>query len=410
MSEEVVIRLDGGWKRYGTSLGRELARLFRSRRGTNGSPDDGDGPWALRDVSFEVRRGEILGVIGGNGAGKSTLLKVLAGVSPLTHGSYELRGRMFSMIELNAGIHNDLTGRQNVFLLGAFMGLSRSEMRRRMGQIEEFCELGEFFDRPVWTYSSGMLARLGFAVAVNVSAEILLVDEVLAVGDLPFQRKCFAQMNALHRAGKTVVFVSHALRMVERLCSRTLYLNRGRIAGYGPTADVISRYQLDTSVELLHRKSTHEGLAREIADATSAEDPVRITAIELRDASGEAKSAFSTGEPMTIELHYESDLDVPSPNVGIGISQETVFISGFSNELHNAHWRLACGRGTLRCRIPRLMLLSGVYNLSVKVRAGDGSTLGGVSSGAYFAVSTPAEIRRSHEYGYVMTDVLWSEN
>jgi len=404
MPDDVALSMEGGWKRYGASLGRELLRRWWPRRRT--PPAGREGPWALSDVTFSVRRGEVLGVIGTNGAGKSTLLKVLAGVSPLTRGSFRVYGRLFSMIELNAGIHNELTGRQNVYLLGAFMGFSRGQMRRRMPEIEEFCELGEFFDRPVRTYSTGMLARLGFAVAVNVDADVLLVDEVLAVGDLPFQRKCFAKMDSLYRSGKSLVFVSHALRMVERLCSQTLYLSRGRVAGIGPTADIITQYQIDTSAELLQRKTAGK-TASPAADGPEAELPVRVLAVDLLDVSGAATTAFRTGEPMTIRVRYESDLDAAFPSVGMGISQETVLITGFSNELLGRRMPLARGRGAFCCRIPRLMLLGGVYSLTLKIRGEDGATLGGLGGGVYFSVHTPPEIRRSHEYGYVTTDVQW---
>ena len=181
MSEDVVIRIEGMWKRYGLPIVPALRRGWRALRGRGPGNEDA---WVLRDVNLEVRRGETLGIIGRNGAGKSTMLKVLAGVTPPTRGRVEVRGRIFPMIELNAGVHPELTGRENVHLLGAVMGLGRREVRAKLPAIENFCELGEWFDKPVRMYSSGMLARLGFAVAINVDSDIIMVDEVFAVGDL----------------------------------------------------------------------------------------------------------------------------------------------------------------------------------------------------------------------------------
>jgi len=243
MSNDVVVRVDGLWKRYGLPLKpalRRLANRLRAPMTATHASRDGD-LWALRDVSFEIHRGQTLGVIGYNGAGKSTLLKVLAGVSPPTRGSVEVQGRIFPMIELNAGVHPELTGRENTYLLAAIMGLSRREIEVKMPEIEEFTELGDWFDRPVRMYSSGMLVRLGFSVAINVDADILLVDEVLAVGDITFQRKCFDKIEQMQNSGNTIVFVSHAIRQVERLCDKVLVLDEGRQIAFGDTVDTVSQ-------------------------------------------------------------------------------------------------------------------------------------------------------------------------
>jgi ABC-type polysaccharide/polyol phosphate transport system ATPase subunit len=191
MSEDVVIKVDHLWKCYGLPPSPDFKGVLKNIK--NGRPlfyaPNDSGPWSLSDVNFEIKKGEVLGVIGRNGAGKSTLLKVLAGVSPATRGSIAVKGRVFPMIELAAGMHLDLTGRENVRLLGAVMGIPYFEMEANVPKIEEFCELGEWFDRPVYQYSSGMAARLGFAVAMHVNADVLLIDEVLSVGDFLFQKK-----------------------------------------------------------------------------------------------------------------------------------------------------------------------------------------------------------------------------
>ncbi len=214
MSEDIVIRVENLSKAYG------LPPLW-------GKADTRER--ALKDIHFEIKRGELLGLIGRNGAGKSTLLKMLAGVSPPSRGSVSVTGRVFPMIELNAGMNPALTGRENVMLLGTIMGLSPREIKNRMPEIEAFCDLGEWFDRPVKQYSSGMPGRLGFAVAAYSDADILLIDEVLAVGDLVFRNKCMERMHALRELGKTVVFASHNMSAITGLCTRTIMLERGEI-------------------------------------------------------------------------------------------------------------------------------------------------------------------------------------
>jgi len=190
MKDEVIIKVEHLWKQYGLPMPRIVKRLRQDLKSKSLSSPVLD-HWALKDVSFEVKKGETLGIIGPNGAGKSTLLKVLAGVTPATRGKVKFKGKIFPMIELNAGIHPELTGQENVRLLGAIMGLSRLDIEEKLPAIKEFTELGEWFNTPVRKYSSGMMARLGFGVAMNVDADLLLVDEVLAVGDLRFQRKCY---------------------------------------------------------------------------------------------------------------------------------------------------------------------------------------------------------------------------
>src|SRR5713226_6449515 len=198
--------------------------------------------WALEDVSFNVRRGEAFGIIGGNGAGKSTILKLLTGIMRPTKGSIRVAGRISALIEVSAGFHPDLTGRENIYLNGAILGMKRDEIRQRFDAIVDFSGLEEFIDTPVKRYSSGMFARLGFSVAAHVDPDILLVDEVLSVGDYLFQRKCVERMHSVIASGATVVFVSHNLREVANLCKRSLLLERGAVHMIGPTAEVIRTY------------------------------------------------------------------------------------------------------------------------------------------------------------------------
>ncbi|MGB7339469.1 MAG: ABC transporter ATP-binding protein, partial [Phototrophicaceae bacterium] len=225
MTQDTVIQVNDLWKRYGLPFIPRWRQALDKMRNQEKSID-AYGPWSLHGLNFDVKKGETLGIIGHNGAGKSTLLKILAGVTPPTQGNIEVGGRIFPMIELNAGLHNELTGRQNAYMLGAIMGLSRAEINERIEQVKEFSELGDWFERPVRKYSSGMLTRLGFSVAIHVDADILLIDEVLSVGDITFQRKCFDHMERLQAdQNTTMIFVSHSIRQVERLCERTLMLD-----------------------------------------------------------------------------------------------------------------------------------------------------------------------------------------
>jgi ABC-type polysaccharide/polyol phosphate transport system ATPase subunit len=226
--------------------------------------------WALQDVSFTVKRGEAFAIIGGNGAGKSTLLKLLTGIMRPTHGSIRIAGRVSALIEVSAGFHPDLTGRENVFLNGAILGMTREEIRRRFDAIVAFSGLDDFIDTPVKRYSSGMFARLGFSVAAHVDPDVLLVDEVLSVGDYLFQRKCVERMNEVIASGATVIFVSHNLRAVANLCPRSLLLERGKVRMIGPTEEVIRAYY---------------GRGQQ-ARATDEERGVTITEVVTHDESG----------------------------------------------------------------------------------------------------------------------------
>jgi len=244
-----VLEIDGVYKKFRrgelyTSL-RDLVPAVVGRVVRGKRPDDELDQrdfWALREVSFGVKRGEAFAIIGGNGAGKSTLLKLLTGIMRPTRGEIRIAGRVSALIEVSAGFHPDLTGRENVYLNGAILGMTREEIRRRFDAIVAFSGLEEFIDTPVKRYSSGMFARLGFSVAAHVDPDVLLVDEVLSVGDYMFQRKCVERMNAVIAAGSTVIFVSHNLRAVSNLCQRSLLLERGQVKMIGPTEQVIHAY------------------------------------------------------------------------------------------------------------------------------------------------------------------------
>ncbi len=237
MAQDTVIKVEGLWKRYGLPSPKMLLNRLIGREA------DSSGPWALREINLEITRGETFGILGRNGAGKSTLLKVLAGVTLPTRGNVEVTGRIFPMIELNAGLNPELTGRENVKLLGSIMGLTRSEMEDKLPGIEDFTELGEWFDKPVRTYSSGMLGRLGFGVAVNIESDVILIDETFAVGDLRFQNKSLARMQRLRESGATILLVSHSLETLQFVSSRGILLEQGRLLREGEILETITQYE-----------------------------------------------------------------------------------------------------------------------------------------------------------------------
>jgi lipopolysaccharide transport system ATP-binding protein len=261
-----AIRIEGLGKRYRLGarggvqdLRDTLAALAGrlGRRPARGADDDA-WLWALRDVSLEIGHGEVVGILGRNGSGKTTLLKVLSRITAPSEGRAEIYGRMDTLLEVGAGFHSELTGRENIYMMAAIHGLKRHEISRRFDQIVAFAELEQFVDTPVKRYSTGMYVRLAFAVAAHLEPDILLVDEVLAVGDLAFQRKCLARMNTVSVEGRTVLFVSHQMNQIRRLCTRCVWLDRGRVRAVGPTAELVSAYERSFSLS-----AQREAVARE---------------------------------------------------------------------------------------------------------------------------------------------------
>ena len=284
-----ILEVEGVFKKFRrgelfSSL-RDLVPALAQRllRGKREDELDAKDFWALQDVSFGVKRGEAFAIIGGNGAGKSTLLKLLTGIMRPTRGSIRIAGRVSALIEVSAGFHPDLTGRENVYLNGAILGMTRDEIRRRFDEIVAFSGLEEFIDTPVKRYSSGMFARLGFSVAAHVDPDVLLVDEVLSVGDYLFQRKCVERMNDVIAAGATVIFVSHNLRAVANLCPRSLLLERGKVHMVGPTEEVIRAYY-------------ERGQS---ARSTDAERALAITEVFTHDEAG-SRVEFTSGAKMRV--------------------------------------------------------------------------------------------------------------
>jgi lipopolysaccharide transport system ATP-binding protein len=261
--------------------------------------------WAVREVSFEVKRGEALGIIGHNGAGKSTILKLLASITTPSAGEITINGRAAALIEVGSGFHPELTGRENVYLSGSILGMTRSEIGRKLESIIGFAEIGEFIDIPVKRYSSGMYVRLGFAIAAHLEPEILLLDEVLAVGDRAFQRKCFDRVRALQREGRTIIFISHDLNAVEALCDRVLLMQRGEAIADGPPSEVIEQYKA------LATKGTTSpfqgiGAVREWRDVDAPGDRVvRLRRVRVCGEDGATMSVVDIRHPVGIEMTYD---------------------------------------------------------------------------------------------------------
>lgn len=318
MSDAISIRVEGLWKHYGLSSRPGLGQIARAVlpqvcRG----PMNGDAEfWALRDVSFEVRRGETVGIIGRNGAGKSTLLKVLAGVTPPSRGRVEVHGRIFPMIELNAGVHPELTGRENTYLLGAIMGVPRQQMASLLPEIEEFVELGDWFDRPVRTYSSGMVARLGFGVATRIESDILLIDETFAVGDLKFQNKSLARIKELRERGATVILVTHSLDMLQFIAQRGIVLDEGAIVAEGSALEGLRAYeQLVFGKERL-RLAQRGRSGREAKELT-------MVSTRIFGPGEETLTEVEAGAPFGIEIRFRVHRLLDRPVFSVGVLNAT---------------------------------------------------------------------------------------
>jgi len=275
------------------SLAEGVGQVFRAVRG--GDRGEEGTLWALRDVSFEVREGEAVGLVGGNGAGKSTLLKLLSRVTMPTAGRAEIHGRVGSLLEVGTGFHPDLTGRENVLLNGAILGMRRSEIERKFDEIVAFAEVERFLDTPVKRYSSGMYLRLAFAVAAHLEPEVLLVDEVLAVGDAAFQRKCLGKMGDVAASGRTVVFVSHNMDAVLRLCTRAILLERGRVTDDGRSADVVAAY---LGVD---RGAGASGVRRQIVEGGRNAEAQLRGLLGIEDVLEGATRDVATGSPVDIQ-------------------------------------------------------------------------------------------------------------
>ena len=285
-----------------------LMNVLRSPLSSLRRNGEGDTIWALRDVSFQVQPGEIVGIIGRNGAGKSTLLKVLSRITEPTSGRVELYGRVASLLEVGTGFHPELTGRENIFLNGSILGMSRREIESKFDEIVTFAEIEKFIDTPVKRYSSGMYVRLAFAVAAHLEPEILVVDEVLAVGDFAFQQKCLAKMHDVSTHGRTVLFVSHNMGAINRLCQRAILLNEGRIIESGPAMQVVQSYTVSGSLG-----------SSEYIRPPAPEKTMHLRRVAIVSENGETRAEIGYHERFSIHIEYEVNQRIKGGTVGIGL-------------------------------------------------------------------------------------------
>jgi lipopolysaccharide transport system ATP-binding protein len=318
---------------------------------------------ALSGVSFELARGQALGLVGENGAGKSTLLKIVAGTTRATSGSIERLGAIASILELGMGFHPDFTGRENARMNAALLGLNGPAIRRRLPEIRDFAELGEFFDRPVRTYSSGMVLRLAFAVATHADADVLIVDEALAVGDGYFQKKSVDRITEFHRKGGTLLFCSHALYYVALLCDAAIWLKNGAVAAQGAALPVVRRYE--AFLQEKERALAHDELAAPVAaTATDGRKPARLTEVFLHDGSGYPRTEFAAGETLAVEIEFETDDPALAFHVRIGVDREDG-VQVFAVDTRHEPWAPLTGRRRHRLRlvVPELPVAQGEFRV-----------------------------------------------
>jgi ABC-type polysaccharide/polyol phosphate transport system ATPase subunit len=377
-----VIQLDHVSKFY--PLRHERARSFQESfvrlvRRKDPALSDVEPFWALKDVSLGIEPGEAIGFVGSNGAGKSSLLKLIARTNIPTSGRVIVNGKVSALLELGAGFHPDLSGRENVYLNGSLMGFSRAEMRERFDDIVDFSEVGHFIDVPVRNYSSGMYVRLAFAVAVHVMNGILLIDEVLAVGDEDFQRKCMDKMGEFKRSGKTIVLVSHALEAVRSLCDRVVWLENGQVLEDGDSVAVLDHYlraanlktkeRMDQELARRKQKAIQAGPASEVGVYKRwGTGEARIDRVTLLNGRGEETTVFETGSAMTVRLWYSAKERLPRPVFGVGICRpDGVLLTGPNSLAAETPIPFIEGSGYVDYVIKTLPFLHGAYELSVSV-------------------------------------------
>jgi lipopolysaccharide transport system ATP-binding protein len=419
-----TVRFDGVSKRF--TLNKERARSFQElflqviRRRPNGIRRN---YWALRDVSFEIQPGEMVGIVGDNGAGKSTLLKLISRIIEPSEGTISVEGRLSALLELGAGFHPDLTGRENIYLNGSILGFSRAEMDEIFDDILDFSEMERFIDVPVKHYSSGMYMRLGFSIAIHVHPDILLVDEVLAVGDQAFQLRCLDKINELKRKGVTIILVTHDLDTVRAMCTRAIWLDDGLIQAEGPVDHVIEQYEAlvvaEDGLALRHAEATRRGSqeARELeasgrqrVDDSSwrwGSREAEITSVQFLNSDGQERRTFRTGDTFVLRIHFCAPARIRHPQFGAAFYHAGGFhISGPNTVFSGLDIKAIEGEGHIDYVIEQLPLLEGTYLASVSLYDHDGVHAYDFHHQAYtFRVRASSDVKE--KYGAFLIPSTW---
>jgi lipopolysaccharide transport system ATP-binding protein len=384
--------------RHVRNAARKALDMARGRQIVQG--DEVEEFWALRDVSFEVNEGEVLGIIGRNGAGKSTLLKILSRITEPTEGRITIRGRVASLLEVGTGFHPELSGRENIFLNGAILGMTRAEVRRKLDEIVAFAEVEKFLDTPVKRYSSGMYVRLAFAVAAHLEPEILIVDEVLAVGDVEFQKKCLGKMSEVSHSGRTVIFVTHNLGSMVFLSTTAVLLASGKLTRAGDPRSVVAEYiaQMRSGTRNLIIQPTHSALS--LVDAWT------------HDISGTRSDCFDSDEEILLSIAYVVNEEVDDYRIGFKLTGSDYGVIMTSTTADATPPPQGIGQHTVQCRIPRNFLAPGEYTISVAADIPMKTILFNVADLLSFSVSAAGAVGgefADQRQGIVRPRLTWEE-
>ena len=387
-----------------TALALAPVRRFRQLRGTDASMEDF---WALRDVSFTVQPGEVVGIVGRNGAGKSTLLKILSRIAEPTEGRAVMKGRIASLLEVGTGFHPELSGRENVYLNGSILGMKRREIAAKFDAIVAFAEVEKFLDTPVKRYSSGMYVRLAFAVAAHLEPEILIVDEVLAVGDAEFQKRCLGKMKEISESGdRTVLFVSHNMSAVSALCTRAVLLANGRLEVDGSPAEVIQQYLIPASFD------AGAGVDLRTAAGRPVGKEALFQTLRIRGAHGEAVTTLLPGDDVSLDLGIALPAPLRSPRIGVGVNNargDRVF--AIATYLSPKPVERIDAASTVQVDFTLPPLYPGRYTLDISLSAEDGNFMDQVESAAAFDVLQDGYLGSTHPYfpemGMVLVPSEW---